>query len=373
LPLAVSFDGSSSVDPDVGDTLSYLWNFGDGSGTETTAAPTTNHAYSTKGTYTASLRVRDNHGAVSDPDTVRIDAGNRAPSPVIGSPSADLLFRVGQQIALSGSATDPEDGQLPGSSLEWEVLLHHDGSHTHPYFSGTGNNLTITAPAPEDLFAAGAGNHLEVRLTATDSSGLSKTVTRDVQPNRVDVSFASNPSGASLKINGETFTAPRTLVSWEGYRLAVNAPSPQTLSGTTHAFSSWSDGKGQQHAIVTGAAPSTYTATFKACTRTGTSGADILDGTSSADVLCGMGGNDTVRGLAGNDLLDGMGGDDTLRGGGGEDKAKGGGGADNLYGNDGNDALDSKDGVSGNDLLDGGPGTDTKLTDATEKSVVGFP
>ena len=168
-PLAVDFDGSASSDPDAGDTLTYLWDFGDGSPTQTTTTPTTTHTYSTNGTYTASLRVEDNHGAISDPDTVRIDAGNEAPTPVIESPSADLLFRVGQQITLSGSATDPEDGQLPEGSLQWEVLQHHNGSHTHPVLSETGNNLTITAPMPEGLDATGAGNYLEVRLTATDS------------------------------------------------------------------------------------------------------------------------------------------------------------------------------------------------------------
>ncbi len=373
LPLMVNLDGSGSSDPDAGDTLTYHWDFGDGSGTQTTTARTTSHTYSTKGTYTASLQVQDDHGALSDPDTVSINAGNESPAAEIGSPSPDLLFRVGQQITLSGSATDPEDGQLPASSFEWEVLQHHDGSHTHPYFSGTGNNLTITSPMPEGLLSTGAGNYLEIRFTATDSEGLSKTVTRVVQPRRVDVSFATNPSGLSLQINGETIAAPRTLVSWEGYTLTVNASSPQTLPGTTYAFSSWSDGKGQQHSVVTGATPSVYTAAFKACTKTGTTGVDVLDGTSGADVICGLGGNDTVRGLGGNDDLEGMGGDDVLRGGAGADKIKAGLGADGLYGDGGNDALDSKDGVSGNDTLDGGAGTDTRTTDATERSIVGFP
>ena len=180
LPLTVDFDGSTSNDPDAADTLSaYLWDFDDGSPTETTTTPTTSHTYSTKGTYTASLRVRDNHGALSDPATVRIDAGNEAPTPVIESSPADLLFKVGQQITLSGSATDSEDGQLQGESLKWEVLQHHTApnSHTHPYFSGTATNLTFQAPEPEDLASTGAGNYLEVRLTATDSNGLSKTVT----------------------------------------------------------------------------------------------------------------------------------------------------------------------------------------------------
>jgi glucose/arabinose dehydrogenase len=370
-PLTVNFDGSRSGDPDAGDTLaSYLWNFGDGSPTQTTTTPKTSHTYSTNGTYTASLRVRDNHGTLSEAATVRIDAGNEAPTPVIDSPSAGLLFRVDQQITLSGRATDPQDGALPETSLEWQVLQHHTAPnpHTHPYFSETGNNLTITAPMPEGLISTGAGNYLEVRLTATDSDGLSKTVTRDVQPNRVNVSFASNPSGLSLLINGETFITPKTLVSWEGYRLNVDAPSPQTLSGTTYVFSAWSNSQGRQHDIVTGATPSSYTATFTAssttCTKSGTSAGETLTGTSGADVICGRGGNDTIDGRGGNDIL---------RGGGGADKVIGSAGADELYGENSNDALNSRDGVSGNDSLDGGAGTDTRTTDPTEKSIVGFP
>ena len=363
-PLAVEFVASGSSDPDAGDTLTYLWDFGDGSPTQTTTTPTTTHTYSTNGAYTASLHVRDNHGALSDAATVRIDAGNLAPNPAIESPSADLRYRVGQQITLRGSATDLEDGALPQGSLQWEVMKHHNDDHTHPILSETGNNLTITAPMPEDLSSTGPGNYLEVRLTATDSKGLSKTLTREVQPNRVNVSFATNPSGLALLINGQTFTTPKTQVSWEGYTLKVDAPSPQTLSGRPYVFSSWSDGKGSQHDIFTGATPGTYTATFKTCTKSGTSAGETLNGTSATDIICGYGGNDTI---------DGFGANDSLLGGGGADKLKGSGAADSLYGQDGNDALNSRDGVSANDSLNGGSGTDTKVTDATEKSIVGFP
>ena len=230
--------------------------------------------------------------------------------------------------------------------------------------SETGNNLTVTAPIPEGLDSTGAGNYLEIRLTATDSEGLSTTVTRDVQPNRVDISFATDPGGLSVLVNGQKFATPMTLLSWEGYRLNMNAPSPQMLSGNPYVFSSWSDDEGQQHAIVTGSAPSTHTATFKGCTKSGTSAAETLSGTSAADVICGLGGNDTIEGLAGKDILLGGGGADTVRGD---------GGADSLYGQDGDDALNSRDGVSGNDSLYGGAGTDTKVTDATEKAIVGLP
>jgi glucose/arabinose dehydrogenase/PKD repeat protein len=405
VPLTVKFDGSGSSDPDNGDTLSYFWDFGDGS-TETTTTPTTSHTYSTKGTYTASLRVRDNHGALSATDTVRIDAGNEAPNPTIGSPSADLQFTVGRQITLSGSATDAEDGALPNSAFKWDVLLWHNGSHTHPLFSGTGNDLTFTAPQPEDLFSAtGPGNYLEIKFTATDSTGLSKTVVREVQPNRVNLTFGSNPSGLSLEVDHQSFTAPKTLVSWEGYKPLVNAPSPQSLLGTTYAFASWSDAGTQQHEVDTGAAPSTYTATYTAnsaaCTISGTSGNDTLKGTVRNDVICGLGGDDNLKGVGGDDTLLGGDGNDILVGGVGNDSIDGAAGTDRAsfggtmavsaslatniatgVGSDtltaienltGSSAADTLVGNSGPNQLSGTGGNDTERGGGGNDNVVGGP
>lgn len=50
-------------------------------------------------------------------------------------------------------------------------------------------------------------------------------------------------------------------------------------------------------------------------------------------------------------------------------------GSDNLFGGNGDDTLNSKDNVSGNDSLSGGTHLDgdKKVTDTTEKSIVGFP
>jgi chitodextrinase len=208
------------------------------------------------------LKVRDSLGAVSAPATVIVFPGNTPPQPTIQSPTPTKLFKVGEQITLQGSATDPQDGQLPGSALSWEVRRWHNNNHWHPWFSGVGNNLTFNAPPPEDLAATDSGNYLEIRLTATDSKGVSTTITQNLEPNRVNVIFGTKPSGLSLQVNGTTFTAPRTFVSWEGYNLNVNALSPQTLSRKTYIFASWSDGKAQQHDIVTGVASSAYTATF---------------------------------------------------------------------------------------------------------------
>jgi PKD repeat protein len=56
--LTVSFSGAGSSDPD-GDTLSYAWNFGDGT---SGSGPTASHTYTAIGSYTAMLTVTDGKG-----------------------------------------------------------------------------------------------------------------------------------------------------------------------------------------------------------------------------------------------------------------------------------------------------------------------
>jgi PKD repeat protein len=175
-PLVVSFSSAGSADPD-GDPLTYDWDFGDQSAHSDSAAPA--HTYAA-GTFTATLRVSDDHGN-SATATLRIDSGNTAPAPAISAPPASLRYRVGQSITLQGGATDIEEGALPGSSLTWQVLLHHN-AHTHPLIPPTaGSALTLTAPPPEDLAATGT-SYLEVFLSATDSHGLTSVITRELRP-----------------------------------------------------------------------------------------------------------------------------------------------------------------------------------------------
>jgi PKD domain/Glucose / Sorbosone dehydrogenase len=257
VPLTVAFNGSGSSDPD-GEALTYDWNFGDGTPHATTANAT--HTYAAAGTYLATLKVTDSRGA-TDIGGVRIDAGNTPPNPAIQSPTAATRFRVGQPITLQGSATDAEDGALPNSALRWTVLLHHN-THTHPFLGpSTGNNIGFTAPPPEDLVAA-ATSYLEIQLTATDSRGVSRTLSQDLRPNSVGVSFNTEPTGLQLKVDGINVSAPRSFTSWEGYRFEVDAPSPQANSGKWWQFASWSDGGAARHTITTPSSPATFTARF---------------------------------------------------------------------------------------------------------------
>jgi len=444
-PLLVSFDGTGSSDSD-GETLTYAWDLdGDGSYDDSTSSQPT-YTYSTAGTYAVSLQVTDARGASDTLDEpLMITAGNSPPTATIDTPLPTATWKVGEEISFSGKASDGEDGALPASALSWEWIVHHcptaDTCHEHVWerFSGVASG-TFTAPDHE------YPSYLELRLTATDSGGLTDTKSVRLDPQAVELNFRSDPAGLKLMVGETESTTPFSRTVIVGSKSTVSAPSPQMLAGTNYDFASWSDGGAQSHDIVAPDASATYTATYTAtsataCTIIGTSAVDTLTGTSGDDVICGGGGGDTIKGGGGNDILRGEGGADKLYGEGGDDTFDGGqgidaanfssslgaitaslttntatgegsdtltgienlvgsskndtltgsegnnniyggalgdsltgmGGADTLNGAGGPDSVNSQDGVNGNDSLNGGAGTDTKVTDTTEKSIVGFP
>jgi len=65
-PLALTFNGSASHDPDTIDSIaSYTFNFGDGSDDVTQTSPTIAHTFSDAGEYIIRLVVTDSRGKVS--------------------------------------------------------------------------------------------------------------------------------------------------------------------------------------------------------------------------------------------------------------------------------------------------------------------
>ncbi|MEP7083299.1 MAG: hypothetical protein ABI854_01080 [Betaproteobacteria bacterium] len=218
------------------------------------------HSYVVAGAYTATLRVRDSRFAFSSALSFSIKAGNALPVPQIQSPTPLALFSVGQSVTLSGAASDAEDGVLPGTGLSWRVIVHHD-THTHPFVGPLiGANVQFTAPAPEDLLAA-TNSYLEIELTATDSQGATASVSQNMQPQKISLTFATTPAGLGLRLFGQPIADGQVVTSWKGWGLLAQA-LPQRPAMQNFYFSSWSDAGASAHIITTPAAATTYTATF---------------------------------------------------------------------------------------------------------------
>jgi PKD repeat protein len=263
-PLAVSFDGAGSRDPDAGDAVaSYTWEFGDGTPAQTTTGATVTHTYQSAGAFTASLTVTDTRGATSVPATVTVHSDGAAPTAVILSPGPDDRFVVGQGATLSGTGTDWQGNPLPDSALSWVVKLHHN-DHTHPFMPPTtGNNLAMPpAPGPEG-FGAALTSYLEVHLTVTDARGVSTEVARNYQPALTHLAFATDPPGLALTVeDGDAMLPAGTYPSWVGYPVTVTAADTTDQFGRPMRFTGWSDGGTARHTVVSPAADTTYTAAF---------------------------------------------------------------------------------------------------------------
>ena len=257
-PLTVNFDGRSSSDPDPGDTITYAWDLdGDGLYDDSTATQPT-FTYTQSGSYTTRLKVTDNQGASSISGPLVITAGNTPPTATINAPSASLTWKVGDVISFSGSATDVQDGSRPASALSWTLILHHCPSncHTHPLdtFSGVASGSFAT---PDHEYPA----HLELKLTATDSGGLTDTESVLLYPQTVGLTLSSSPSGLRLVLNGVEAVAPFTRTVIRGSHNSISAVTPQTGGKWTYRFVSWSDGGAATH-VITANVATTYKARF---------------------------------------------------------------------------------------------------------------
>ena len=236
-PLLVQFQGSSSYDPDGGPaSLSFLWEFGDGA-TATTADA--QHAYAIDGEYAARLTV-DDGAANAISTTIQVRAGN-PPLPVIAAPASpsELRYVAGQTIAYAGTASDPEDGAIPGSSLSWRVLLLH-GGHTHPFHGpvqGASGSFTIpsTGHSPE-------ATSYQVELEARDSSGLVGRVVTNLAPTPSALQLRSAPAGVPIFVDGESTPTPWNAASLQGFVHELEAQRWLTSATQILGFVKWSDG-----------------------------------------------------------------------------------------------------------------------------------
>ena len=111
----LTFDASASTDSD-GDTLSYTWNFGDGSSEIVTTEDIVLHNYDEHGIYTVSLNANDANGGIHTVTTdINIANINDVPVAVAGH---DQTIHLGDIISFNASSSYDVDGDA--LSFVWD-------------------------------------------------------------------------------------------------------------------------------------------------------------------------------------------------------------------------------------------------------------
>ncbi|MFI7604465.1 ThuA domain-containing protein [Micromonospora sp. NPDC049366] len=194
-PLTVQFSSAGTADPDPGNTLSYLWTFGDGT-TSTAANPS--KVYTANGNYTAQLRVTDNTGKTGFAN-VQITVGNSAPVVTITTPGNGGMLTFGDRVSYQITVTDPDGGTIDCSKVLLNPALGHD-DHAHETTEYPGCSGTIST----DLLGGhpdGANLFYVLNARYTDSGGaggaapLTGTAQAILQPKHKQAEYFSSQSG----------------------------------------------------------------------------------------------------------------------------------------------------------------------------------
>ncbi len=260
-PGTVTLDASASRDPDPGASLvAWKWDLDhDGAfdGPADLSGATVDWPVSAPAVYPITLQVTSSNG-LSDTAELVVDAANDPPVPVIESTDGDG-WSVGDTVHFSGSATDAQDGVLGAAALTWDLLMHHcrdADCHTHivESFDRVASGSFI---APDHEYPS----HLELRLTATDSKGVTGQTSVMLDPQTTTISLNSLPAGLPLLVDGSAKNSPSTTTLIRGGATTVSAPEAQTVAGSRYRFSTWNDSPERTRDLIV-TEPVSLTATY---------------------------------------------------------------------------------------------------------------
>ncbi len=237
--LPISFSSAGTIDPD-GTITSYLWDFGDGT---TSSAPNPSKTYLLASTYTPTLTVTDNAGAIvtASTDAITIEPNQAPTAAAAGTPTTGTEPLV---VNFSSAGSIDPDGSIV--SYNWDF--------------GDGSADATTAGATHTYATAGT---YVATLTVTDDFGATDTatVTTIVNVNQI-------PTAA---INATPQSGPRPLVvSFDG---SASVDPEGTALSYAWDFGDGGNGTGAtpQHTYAVG----TYTASLVVTDAGGKSSAPV--------------------------------------------------------------------------------------------------
>ena len=191
----IVFDGSGSSDPD-GDTLNYMWNFGDGS---TASGKRVTHTYAKGGVYKASLTVDDGSGlpCSSSSDTIKVDL-NKPPMAVAGN---DIKACVGSSVSFDGSASKTEPGEKLTYKWSFGDGETAEGARvSHTYEKGGRQTVLLTVDDGRGTPCSASVSSLAVDVNSRPTAALKDVGDTCVgQKIYFDASGSRDPDGDTLK------------------------------------------------------------------------------------------------------------------------------------------------------------------------------
>lgn len=116
LPFTVKASAAGSIDPD-GDSLTYIWNFGNGNKKET-KTPEAEFTFATAGEYPVSVEVGDDKGAKTSSQTIPVYAGNETPNVNIKLAGNSMYYFPGKKVDYAVEVSDKEDGQSAAGGFD---------------------------------------------------------------------------------------------------------------------------------------------------------------------------------------------------------------------------------------------------------------
>jgi glucose/arabinose dehydrogenase len=247
--VSVGQSATFTVEATGGAPLSYQWfRNGNSINGATSASYTLNNAQTSDSGATFTVRVTNPTGSVTSNPAKLTVVTNQPPTATISTPSATLKYVGGQRIDYSATATDPEDGTLPASAFDWEIIFHHD-THTHPFLDPAPGARSGSFTVPDSNFETAATVWFEMRLQVTDSGGRTTVVSREVHPRTLTLQLQNSPADAEPALDGTLVSPNYKILAVREMKRIISAPGPQNLTGGQWVFDSWSDGGPNQHEI----------------------------------------------------------------------------------------------------------------------------
>jgi Ca2+-binding RTX toxin-like protein len=292
----------------------------------------------TSGTKTFTVSASDNAGNISSPVTHTYTVGQCTKT---GTSSGETISGTsGVDVICAGGGNDTING-LGGN----DTLKGEDGNDT--LLGGGGNDALDGGLGTDKASYSASASAVNASLATNSSTGQGSDTFLGLE-NLLGSKFADTLTGSATNNTLTGGASNDTLKGEDGNDILQGGIGDDSLEG----------GLGTDKA--------SYSASLTAVSASLATNSATGEG---SDTFLGV---ENLQGSSLEDTLTGSATRNTLTGGGGNDDVVGGGGPDTLKGEDGNDTVNSQDGVSGNDSLDGGAGTDTKVSDATEKSIVNF-